>query len=71
MWFEPIFFRSVNAKAKVVFGITQNEKDKIKITLLAKGCKWEGWQKPKPEISQSLIGEKPKNSAENLKQNEA
>lgn len=33
----------VNPQAKIIFGITQNKKykDKIKITLLAAGCRWQ------------------------------
>ena len=43
---------SINPQARVAFGITQNKKEGIKITLLANGCKWEEWEtrkKPKEE----------------------
>jgi len=49
---------SINPQARVAFGITQNKKDypasalpakgrapRIKITLLANGCKWKEWEK--------------------------
>jgi len=35
----------VHARPKISFGITLGEKDKVKITLLANGCKWEKWEK--------------------------
>jgi len=50
-----------NPQAKVIFGVTQNEKhkDKIKITLLATGCREEKKEKPL-EKSKSLKTPKPK-----------
>ena len=52
---------SINPKARVAFGITQNKKEGIKITLLVNGCKWDEWEqkkeKPKkqPKEKQALI----------------
>lgn len=38
---------SMSSRPRIAFGVTQNKKDKIKITLLANGCKWEKWEKKK------------------------
>lgn len=55
---------SINPKARVAFGITQNKKEEIKITLLVNGCKWDEWgekeEKPKKELK-----EKPMKKAQN------
>lgn len=55
---------SISSQARVAFGITQNKKEGIKITLLANGCKWEEWEKEKEK--QTLVveaKEKPKKKA--------
>jgi len=45
---------ATNSKAKIAFGITQDKEKKIKITLLANGCKWKEWagekEKPKKKV---------------------
>ena len=63
---------SINPQARVAFGITQNKKDyypasalpakgrapRIKITLLANGCKWKEWDAthPPPEGPKRKFG---------------
>lgn len=49
---------SINPQARVAFGITQNEKEGIKITLLANDCKWREWEKEKPEKKDKKKSEK-------------
>ena len=59
---------SINPQARVAFGITQNKKEEIKITLLANGCQWEEWEqekekpkkKPKEKQARSKQAPKPK-----------
>ena len=52
---------SINPQARVAFGITQDKKEGIKITLLVNGCKWKEWEqekekpKKKPKEKQVLI----------------
>ncbi|PIS39300.1 MAG: hypothetical protein COT33_02710 [Candidatus Nealsonbacteria bacterium CG08_land_8_20_14_0_20_38_20] len=53
---------AIGPKAEISFKVTQNIKDKIKITLLAIGCKWDEWEKETAK-KQILIQEKPKKKA--------
>lgn len=56
---------SINPKAKIAFGVTKNSGDKIKLTLLANGCKWEEWEKEK-QTSVRKIQEKSKKKAKKI-----
>jgi len=60
---------SINPRARVAFGITQNKKEGIKITLLVNGCKWEEWERKKerPEKKQILITKIQEKSKEKIK----
>jgi len=55
----------IRPQGRVAFGVTRGQPGKIKITLLANGCKWDKWEielpkAPQPETLKSSEEEKPK-----------
>lgn len=45
---------SINPQTRVIFGINQTKKERVKITLLANGCAWAEWKKRKEKPKKEL-----------------
>ncbi|MDP2934694.1 MAG: cell division protein FtsZ [bacterium] len=64
---------SINPRARVAFGISQNKKEGVKITLLANDCKWNEWEREKKRSKrelkekQTLVTEASKKSDKKIK----